>query len=72
MSLSQREISRVCRLVNRGSKLLVKRDSAGRQKLKIPRGPFGVFTERYECSDEDLQIIRQKLSIKTKKGPALA
>jgi hypothetical protein len=38
--------------------MLVGMDHLGRRKLKLVRGPFGLFVERYECNEEDLAKIR--------------
>jgi hypothetical protein len=60
--LSEFELNRICKSVKRGAKLLVGRDHTGRQKLKLVKGPFGLFVERLECSDSDLAFIRKSLS----------
>jgi hypothetical protein len=60
--LSENELKRICRSVQKGAKLLVGRDHTGRQKLKLVKGPFGLFVERLECSDSDLAFIRKSLS----------
>jgi hypothetical protein len=59
--LSESELNRVCRSIQRGAKLLVGRDHAGRQKIKLVKGPFGLFVERIECNEEDMAFIRHRL-----------
>ncbi len=60
--LSEFELNRLCRSVERGAKLMVGRDHAGRQKIKLVKGPFGLFVERFECNEEDVAFIRKRLS----------
>jgi hypothetical protein len=62
MSMNEIEIDRVCKAVKRGARMYIGRDFSGRQKLKIVRGPFGLFVRRYECSEEDLSAIRGRLT----------
>lgn len=63
--LSELELSRICKSVKNGAKLLIGRDHTGRQKLKLVKGPFGLFVERLDCSEQDLALIRKSLSQKT-------
>jgi hypothetical protein len=60
--LSESERKRICTVVKKGAKILVGRDHSGRQKIKLVKGPFGLFVERIECSDVDVSIIRKMLS----------
>jgi hypothetical protein len=62
MSMTESEINRVCTDVKQGARMLVGRDHAGRQKLKVVKGPFGLFVKRYECSEADISVIRTKLN----------
>jgi hypothetical protein len=62
--LSESERIRICNMVRNGAKMLVGRDHAGRQKIKLIKGPFGLFVERIECTDVDLMQIRKMLSRK--------
>jgi hypothetical protein len=68
MNMSNVDIDRVCLSVRRGARMLVGRDHAGRQKIKLIKGPFGLFVERFECSDADLALIKSRLAIKTEKS----
>jgi hypothetical protein len=70
MSMNEFDIDRVCKAVKRGARMYIGRDFTGRQKLKIVRGPFGLFVRRYECSEEDLTAIRGHLSTTSKKQHA--
>lgn len=65
MKMSEAEIDRICSSVSRGAKLLVGRDPAGRSKIKLVSGPFGLFVKRFECSEGDIEFIRKKLAGKT-------
>jgi hypothetical protein len=54
----------VCNLIAKGGKLYVGRDHAGRQKLKIVHGPFGLMTQRYRCSHEEFEYLKRRLAQK--------
>jgi hypothetical protein len=69
--LSENDLQRICHSVKKGAKLLVGRDHTGRQKIKLIKGPFGLFVERLECSEKDLAFIRQNLS-KSRDEPSLS
>ncbi len=60
--MTEEQIQHICKLVHNGGKLYVGREASGRQKLKIVRGPFGLLTERFHCTPEDLKSVRQHLS----------
>jgi hypothetical protein len=59
--MTESEISRVCASVKRGAQMLVGRNHMGMRKIKLVRGPFGLFVERYECSDDDLALIKSRI-----------
>jgi hypothetical protein len=59
--LSDAERIRICKIVKKGAKLLVGRDHSGRQKIKLVKGPFGLFVERFDCTEQDLNFIRNSL-----------
>jgi hypothetical protein len=65
--MTESEINRVCTAVKHGARMMVGRDHTGRQKLKIIKGPFGLFVKRYECSEADISVIRAKLYPTAKK-----
>jgi hypothetical protein len=56
------DVDRVCKSVQHGAKLYIGRDHAGRQKIKLVKGPFGLFVERHDCTDEELTSLKRKLS----------
>ena len=60
--MTEAEMEKACSLINRGGKLYVGRDHAGRQKLKITHGPFGLLTQRFRCTIEDFQMLKLRLS----------
>jgi hypothetical protein len=60
--MTDAEISRVCKLIYRGGKLYVGRDHAGRQKLKVIHGPFGLLTDRFRCTVEDFEKLKTYLA----------
>jgi hypothetical protein len=63
MSMNESEILHVCESVKRGAQMLVGRNHLGMRKIKLVKGPFGLFVERYECTDEDLATIRSRIAV---------
>jgi hypothetical protein len=59
--MTEDDIDRVCLAVKRGARMLVGRDAAGRQKIKLIKGPFGLFVERFECTEADVSAISRRL-----------
>ncbi len=62
-TMSDNEISLICLWVNRGAKLLVGSNHSGHRKIKVVRGPFGLMTKRFKCSEFDVQRLRKRLSL---------
>ena len=62
MKMTDSDIDHVCLAVKRGARMMVGRDHMGRQKIKLVKGPFGLFVERFECSDADMAVIRARLA----------
>jgi hypothetical protein len=54
------ELSQVRRLLDRGKKVYIGRDAAGRHKLKFKTGPFGVLTRRYTVDVLTMQKLRDE------------
>ncbi len=61
MKMTEADIDRVCTAVKRGARMMVGRDHMGRQKIKLIKGPFGLFVERFECDETEMAIIRSRL-----------
>jgi hypothetical protein len=61
LAMTEQEMSRICRLVQKGAKLLVGRTPSGMRKIKLVRGPFGMMTERYELTNQELDTLMQRL-----------
>lgn len=53
----------VCRRIGMGAKFRLGRNPAGRLKLKLRCGPFGVFVKRFDINDDDLKKLRTALSL---------
>jgi hypothetical protein len=68
MNMRSVDIDHVCLAVRRGARMLVGRDHAGRQKIKLIKGPFGLFVERFDCNDVDLAVIKSRLAAKTERS----
>jgi hypothetical protein len=60
--VTQSEILKICKMVNNGARLLVGRDYVGNARLKVVRGPFGLFVSRYVCNTEDLVKLQASLA----------
>lgn len=60
-SLSSEELDRICQWVAKGGRLLIGRDHSGRRKIKIVRGPFGLLTQRFTCSEQDVESLRRRM-----------
>ncbi len=63
--MTENDLSKICGWMTKGAKLYIGRDPAGRSKIKIVRGPLGLFTQRYHCDDRDLQELSRRLKIRT-------
>jgi hypothetical protein len=59
--MTNTELSKVCRWIDEGGKLLIGRDSAGRQKIKIIHGPLGMFVHRFHITDGELEKLKATL-----------
>lgn len=59
--LTADDLDRIQAWVSKGAKLYVGSDHAGRRKVKVVRGPFGLFTERFQCTDADVERLRKML-----------
>jgi hypothetical protein len=46
-SMENLQLVEMRRLLDKGKRLYVGRDAAGRHKLKFKTGPFGLLTKRY-------------------------
>lgn len=59
--MTEDEIDSICTKVSRGAKLYFGRDPAGREKIKLIHGPFGIFTERYQLDRDSMMRLKSKL-----------
>jgi hypothetical protein len=59
--VSELELLRISKWVKGGARLMVGSDPAGRRKIKIVRGPFGMFTRRFNCNAGDLERLQKLL-----------
>ena len=55
------EASEVFEMVRGGAKLFIGRSSTGKLKLKLVRGPFGLFVSRYLIEENQCDILKTKL-----------
>ena len=61
--MDDKDINQICDWVNKGAKLFIGRDPSGRSKVKIVRGPLGLFTRRFQCEDSQVSALRKKLVV---------
>ena len=62
-AVDQTSLNEVCKLISRGSKVLIGHDASGRHKLKIKTGPFGLWTKRYDVDAETMDMLRAKYGL---------
>jgi hypothetical protein len=53
------DFNRICHKIGSGAKFQLGRNHAGRVKLKLYRGPFGMFVRRFDLSDAEILRLRQ-------------
>jgi hypothetical protein len=56
--MTEAELNKVCRWVGEGGKLMIGRDAAGNQKIKIVHGPLGMFVHRFNIADDELERLK--------------
>jgi hypothetical protein len=62
MRMTSSEMQLALNLIAKGGKLFVGSDYAGRRKIKIKHGPFQIFANRFSVTEQDLDLIKSKLS----------
>ena len=55
------EASDVFEMVQSGAKLYIGRNATGQPKIKIVRGPFGLFVSRYNIDEQQCELLKSKL-----------
>jgi hypothetical protein len=56
------EMQQVKKWLSNGGNLMIGRDPAGRQKIKITHGPFHVFTHRFSVTESELEELKKLLA----------
>jgi hypothetical protein len=56
------EASEVVAMVKNGAKVFIGRSFTGQPKIKIVRGPFGLFVSRFNIDDQQCEILKAKLN----------
>lgn len=49
-------------MVQKGAKLFIGRNATGQPKIKIVRGPFGLFVSRFEINEQQCAILKDQLN----------
>jgi hypothetical protein len=57
------DMRQVQKWVANGGKLLIGRDHAGRQKIKVIHGPLHMFTHRYSADQEQIETLKKMLNL---------
>jgi hypothetical protein len=57
------EYDNLCNLLSKGAKLLIGRDAAGRHKLKVKTGPFGMITKRFTLDERHMEKLRRDFNL---------
>jgi hypothetical protein len=57
------EYDQVCDLLSKGAKLMIARDPAGRHRLKLKTGPFGLITKRFTLDQKSMDRLRRDFKI---------
>jgi hypothetical protein len=63
--VQDQDINYVCSAVSKGAKVFIGRNHLGKSKIKLTRGPFGLWVQRYEASFEQAEKLKHHLSIKS-------
>lgn len=50
----------VCKHLDKGAKLFVARDAAGRHRIKLKTGLFGVVTKRYTLDPASMEKLHKQ------------
>ena len=48
-------------MVKKGAKLFISKSTSGLPKLKIVRGPFGLFVSRYNIDPQQCELLKNQL-----------
>ena len=56
------EASEIVLMVQNGAKLFIGRNSTGQPKIKIVRGPFGLFVSRYNIDERQCDLLKSTLN----------
>ena len=62
--MTENDLTKICAWVSNGAKLYIGRDHAGRSRIKIVRGPFGLLTDRFKCDDRDIVELNRRVQVK--------
>jgi len=60
--MQESDFNMVCRLICRGSKYSLGKNAAGRLRIKVYTGPFGIFVKRYPILQEELDLLRRTVA----------
>ena len=58
------DINQICVAVNDGAKVFIGRNHLGKTKIKLSRGPFGLWVQRFEASEQQAEALKAKLGMR--------
>jgi hypothetical protein len=56
------EASEVVTMVKKGAKVFIGRNFTGQPKIKIVRGPLGLFVSRFNIDEQQCELLKTKLN----------
>ncbi len=59
-----RDINQIYAAVNDGAKVYIGRNHLGKTKIKLSRGPFGIWVQRFEASEQQAEALKLKLGLR--------
>jgi hypothetical protein len=61
VEMEKSEFDKICKLLNNGASLKVRRQSTGNLRIKLCYCPFKLFSSRYETTDQGLEYLKSLL-----------
>ncbi len=62
--LQDRDINQIYAAVNDGAKVYIGRNHLGKTKIKLSRGPFGLWVQRFEANEQQTEMLKAKLGLR--------
>jgi hypothetical protein len=62
--VQDQDISQICAAVSQGAKVFIGRNLYGKSKIKLSQGPFGLWVQRFEATEQQSEILKTKLGLR--------